>query len=129
MFGTKQRKRPTDDPFQHAEECSTPKAQPEWGHLGFGQYERVCGCKRELWTAPDTRLDPNSELARPSWRAHQHAPNCEAAEVDVVVRVERRVDGGWRSTCTVCTSMWLYFWDADRTDRQGRPIRREANVL
>jgi hypothetical protein len=130
MFSTRTRKTPTDSPFVHSESCPTPKAEPEWGHLGGSEWERVCNCQREVWRAPDGRLDPNSLGAMPSWRAHIHAPGCEAAEVEAVVRIERRDgSGGWRSTCTVCTSMWLYFWDAERTDGQGRPIRREANVL
>jgi hypothetical protein len=129
MFGAKTQRRPTDSEFLHDEGCPTPRATPEWGHLGAGQWERTCNCRREVWSAPDERLDPNSAAAQPSWKAHQHAPGCEAADIEAVVRIERRVDAGWRSQCTVCTSMWLYFWDADRADRQGRPIRREANVL
>jgi hypothetical protein len=129
VFGTKQ-KAPADSEFVHGEDCPTKNAWPEWGRLGGGQWERVCNCRREVWSAPDERLDPNSNAAMPSWRAHLHAPGCEAAEVEAVVRIERREgSSGWRSTCSVCTSQWVYFWDADRTDRQDRPIGREANVL
>jgi hypothetical protein len=129
MFGNRQRQAPTDTSFQHGEDCPTKNARPEWGHLGGGQWERVCNCRREVWSAPDERLDPNSAAAQPSWKAHQHAPSCEAAEVEAVVKIERRVDGGWRSTCTVCTSQWVYFWRPDLVDKHGRPVRREANVL
>jgi hypothetical protein len=129
MFGTKSQRRPTNSEFVHSESCPTPKAEPGWGHLGGSEWERVCNCRREVWRAPDGRLDPNSAAAQPSWKAHQHAPGCEAAEVEAVVRIERRVDGGWRSQCTVCTSMWVYFWRPDLVDKHGRPVRREANVL
>jgi hypothetical protein len=94
MFGTKQRRAPTDTPFQHGEDCPTKNARPEWGRLGAGQWERVCNCRREVWSAPDERLDPNSAAAQPGWKAHQHAPGCEATEVEAVVKIERRVDGG-----------------------------------
>ena len=104
MFGTKTQRRPTDSEFLHSESCPTPKAEPGWGHLGGSEWERVCNCRREVWLAPDGRLDPNSPAAMPSVECTHHAPGCEAAEVEAVVRIERRVDGGWRSTCTVCTS-------------------------
>jgi len=129
MFGTKAQRRPTDSEFAHDEGCRTPRATPEWGHLGGGQWERVCNCRREFWTAPDERLDPNSNGAAPSWRAHNPAPGCEATEVEAVVKIERRVDGGWRSTCSVCTSMWVYYWRPDLTDERGDAIRREGNCL
>jgi hypothetical protein len=130
VFGSKTQRRPTDSEFLHEEGCPTPRATPEWGRVGPSEWERTCSCGRELWRVADEQLDPNSNAAMPSWRAHIHAPGCEAAEVEAVLRIERR-DGssGWRSTCTVCTTQLVYFWDADRTDRRGRPIRREANVL
>jgi hypothetical protein len=95
-----------------------------------GQWERTCTCRREVWTAPDERLDPNSNAAMPSRRAHRRTPSCEAAGIEMVVRIERR-DGssGWRSTCSVCTSQWVYYWRPDLTDERGRAIRREGNCL
>jgi hypothetical protein len=130
MFGKRSNGHPpVDSEFIHGDDCPTKNARPEWGHLGGAQWERVCNCRREIWTAPDERLDPNSNGAMPSWRAHTHAPGCEAAEVEAVVKIERRVDGGWRSTCTVCTTMLIYHWRPDLTDKWGRPITREANVL
>jgi hypothetical protein len=126
MFGNR-RKAPADSEFVHEEGCPTPKAEPEWGHLGGAEWERVCSCRREVWHAPDGRLDPNSLGAIPSWRAHIHAPGCEAAEVEAVVKIERRVDGGWRPTCSVCTSQWVYYWRPDLTDERGRAIRRDGN--
>ena len=78
---------------------------------------------------PGRPAGPESAAAMPSWRAHQHAPGCEAAEVEAVVKIERRVDGGWRSTCSVCTSQWVYYWRPDLTDERGSAIRREGNCL
>ena len=128
MFGTKPQRRPTDSEFLHDEGCKTPRATPEWGHLGGSEWERTCSCRREVWRAPDGRLDPNSAAAQPSWKAHQHAPGCEAAKVEVVVKIERREgSSGWRSTCSVCTSQWIYYWRPDLTDERGRAIRREGN--
>jgi hypothetical protein len=74
MFGTKTQRRPTDSEFLNDEGCRTPRATPEWGHLGGSEWERTCSCRREVWRAPDGRLDPNSALAMPSWRAHIHTP-------------------------------------------------------
>jgi hypothetical protein len=130
MFGAKTQRRPTDSEFIHDEGCKTPRAAPEWGHLGGSEWERTCSCRREVWRAADDRLDPNSLRAMPSWRAHRHSPSCEAAEVEAVIKIERR-DGssGWRSTCSVCTSQWVYYWRPDMVDEHGRPVRREANVF
>ena len=59
MFGTKTQ-RPTDSEFMHAEDCPTPKAEPEWGHLGTSEWERTCNCRREVWRAPDDAAGPES---------------------------------------------------------------------
>jgi hypothetical protein len=75
-------------------------------------------------------VDPSSSAAEPSWRAHGHALTCEAAEVASVVKVEKRGrDAGWKSTCLVCGTMWVYFWDPERTDTKGRRVRAEGSVL
>ena len=120
---------PTDSEFLHDEGCRTPSAEPEWGNLGNGQWKRVCNCRRGVWTAPDTQLDPNSNAAMPSWRAHIHAPGCEAAEVEAVVRIERRIDAEWKTTCPVCGTLGIFYWNPDAVDGNGRPVRREANVF
>jgi hypothetical protein len=44
------------------------------------------------------------------------------------VKVERYVDGGWRSECLLWRTV-LYWWNPDQTDRDGRPVRREGSVL
>jgi hypothetical protein len=95
-----------------------------------GQWERVCRCHREAVTVlDDTALDPNSAAAEPAWTAHQHALTCEASDIASVVRVEKREAGtGWRTTCLACGSMCFYYWDPDRLDSSGRPIRREGDV-
>ena len=129
MFGTKTQRRPTDSEFLHDEGCPTPRATPQWGNLGNGQWERTCNCRRELWTVPDGRLDPNSNAAMPSWRAHRHSPSCQAAEVEAVVKIERRIDAGWKTTCPVCGTLGIFYWNPDAVDGNGRPIRREANVF
>jgi hypothetical protein len=128
MFGGTRRKPPPDEPFSHGPDCPHQDLQPEWGfQIGPARWERTC-CFTEIRYVVSGGIDPNSALAEPSWKAHRHSPDCAAAEVQAVVRVERREGGtGWRSTCSVCTTQWVYFWDADKTDRQGRPIRREAN--
>jgi hypothetical protein len=70
MFGTKQRRAPTDTPFQHGEDCPTMNARPEWGHLGGGQWERVCNCRREVLRPPCWNRD-----RRESQRPRQRLPD------------------------------------------------------
>jgi hypothetical protein len=129
LFG--QRKaRPTDSEFLHSEDCKTKGAEPQWGNEGDGTWSRTCSCRREIWRAPDAALDPNSQAARPASTAHRHAASCVASDVPAVVRIERR-DGlnGWRSECTVCGSIWVYFWAPQMTDSSGRRLTREGPCL
>ena len=129
MFGN-WRKAPADSPFQHLEGCRTPDAAPSWGWLpGEGRWERVCGCHREFRYVDDGTIDPNSAAAEPAWTAHKHSPSCEASSVASVVRVERRPDGGWRSTCLACGTIWIYWWNPDQADKDGRQVHRVGNVL
>jgi hypothetical protein len=125
------RKGPADTPFPHSEDCKTPDAEPEWwAEPGSGgRWQRQCSCHVEYAYASDGRLDANAPATEPSTRAHLHAPSCEAPEIAQVVKVGRYVDGGWRSECMVCGTIWLYWWSPDQTDRNGRPVRREGMVL
>jgi hypothetical protein len=81
------------------------------GHLGGPEWERVCSCRREVWRAPDGRLDPNSAHAEPHQSAHRHSPSCEGTHLAQVVKVERYIDGGWRSECLLCRTVQLYWWN------------------
>ncbi|HET6921230.1 MAG TPA: hypothetical protein VFI46_17465 [Jiangellaceae bacterium] len=129
MFGQRN-DAPPETPFQHSDDCKTPDAQPEWGYVGAGRWERTCGCHAEVHYTRDTRLDPNSTAAEPSWRAHEHDPSCDASNIAAVVRIERRSpDGGWRSTCHVCTTTCIYWWDPQYTDHNGRRITREGSIF
>jgi hypothetical protein len=97
--------------------------------MGNGRWERVCSCKTDYAYSENDEIDPNGPAAEPAWSGHQHAPSCEARYVAAVVKVERREAGtGWRSICTVCTTQCVYYWDPNRTDEKGRPVRAEANV-
>ena len=41
-----------------------------------------------------------------------------------VVRIERSVDGGWRSSCVSCGSIVLFWYDPERQEwRDGRMTR------
>ena len=127
MFG--KRKALAATPFDHSVDCRTPDARPEWSYMGNGRWERVCSCNTDYTYSESDEVDPNSPAAEPSWSAHEHALSCEATGIAAVVKIERREGGaGWRSTCAVCTTHCIYFWDPDRTDQRGRPISREANV-
>jgi hypothetical protein len=129
MFGNR-RKAPADSPFHHVEGCKTPDAAPSWGWLpGEGRWERVCGCHREFRYVDDGTVDPNSAAAEPAWTAHKHSPSCEASSIPSVVRVERRPDGGWRSTCLACSTLWVYYLDAGRVDANGRPVIQDGPCL
>jgi hypothetical protein len=129
MFGNR-RKAPADSPFQHHEGCRTPDAAPSWGWLpGEGRWERVCGCHTEFRYVDDGTIDPNSAAAEPAWTAHKHSPGCEASSIALVVKVERRPDGGWRSTCLACQTLWVYYFDAGRVDANGRPVIQEGPCL
>jgi hypothetical protein len=43
------------------------------------------------------------------------------------VKVERRPDGGWRTTC-VCGWINIYYWSPGRQDAKGKPVVREGSV-
>jgi hypothetical protein len=77
----------------------------------------------------DGTIDPNSAAAEPAWTAHKHSPGCEASSIALVVKVERRPDGGWRSTCLACQTLWVYYFDAGRVDANGRPVIQEGPCL
>jgi hypothetical protein len=130
MFKT--RRKPADTPFIHGADCKFSNVQPAWSFLpgSGGQWERACRCHREAITVLDEAIDPASSAAEPSWRAAEHGAACEATEVEQVVKIEKREGGsGWRAVCLACTWVTIFFWAPDRTDKFGRPISREANVM
>jgi hypothetical protein len=45
------------------------------------------------------------------------------------VKVERRPDGGWKSTCLACQTLWIYYLDAGRVDANGRPVIQDGPCL
>jgi hypothetical protein len=65
-----------------------------------------------------SRLPPRCGPARGSWRAHRHGVGCEHPDLEVVVRVERHPDGGWRSSCSVCATTCSYWFDPERWERR-----------
>jgi hypothetical protein len=122
-----QRRRPPASAFEHAEDCRTPDAEPEWYELEAEYWTRVCSCQSEYARTSTSGPDPSSEAARPSWRAHQHDHGCENPELAVVVRVEQLSSGdggGWRSTCLSCATSCLYWLDPERQEwRDGQLVR------
>jgi hypothetical protein len=77
----------------------------------------------------DGTVDPNSAAAQPARTAHHHSPSCEGTQLAQVVKVERRPDGGWRSTWLACATLWVYYLDAGRVDADGRPVAQEGPRL
>jgi hypothetical protein len=121
------RREPARGPFEHQDvalrsgelvACPTRDADPQWVEIEADYWSRMCGCRTEYARTSDGVIEPSSEAARPSWRAHRHACGCEHGEVAAVVKVERYIDGGWRSSCVSCGSSQLYWCDQERWERQ-----------
>ena len=121
------RKPPPDEPFNHADGCPHQDLLQEWGfQIGPARWERTC-CSTETRYVVSGGIDPNSAAAEPSWKAHRHSPDCTAADIAAVVKVERREAGtGWRTSCSVCGTMSIFYSQPNLVDQQGRPIRHEG---
>jgi hypothetical protein len=56
--------------------------------------------------------------------------DCDGVAAPMVVKVERRDGGGWRSTCSLCQSITLYWWEPghrERIDADQDPTYRVAS--
>ena len=128
MFGTKTQRRPTDSEFLHSESCPTPKAEPGWDTWAAnGRGSVTVAAKSGM-----RRMSDSTRTRRPRNRVGKRISTLRAARRPKSRRSSGSRDGstaGWRSTCSVCTSQWVYFWRPDLVDKHGRPVRREANVL
>jgi hypothetical protein len=121
----RQRRGPSTGPFEHGVDCKTPDADPQSHELEPHYWTRICSCSAEYHRTSPSEIEPSSEAARPSWRAHGHACDCEHSNVAVVVKVDKHPDGGWRSECVSCGTIWLYWYDPEHWERQpdGSMIR------
>jgi len=125
---------PPNLPFQHADRCATPDAEPEWFPNREGRWERVCSCGSEYKAMDTGELEPAGQAAEPAKSAHEHFPECEGRELASMVRIEfSQPDRCWRSYCMACTSTILYWYQPDRheTNFYGEPVpvKRSGNLL
>jgi hypothetical protein len=124
----RQRREPVAGPFDHDPGCKTPDADPQFHEIETDYWQRVCSCGTEYARTTSGGIDPNSEAARPSWRAHRHDHGCEHRELAAVVKVEQHPDGGWRSSCVSCATIQLYWHDPEHWVPQpdGSMVRRTS---
>ena len=122
------RRQPASRPFQHQEvarrsgelvPCPTSDADPPWHEIEPAVWQRVCGCHTETHIASSGVLDPSSEGARPSWKAHRHDLACEHQGLPAVVKIERHDAGGWKSECLSCGTLCSYWLDPERWSQQA----------